>query len=624
MKRIFLLTAVCCFWFAAFSARSAEIILTKHILPAAAPIDQPQGFVTPDGAFNLRDPNAPFHSDLLADAMGLDADGKNSSGRYLNLNHAIYTSYRLGSDQTPPRIILILMPGTWVGAMSLDQYSRDLIRLEEQQGKTGLEVWIIDRRSEQLEDHSGIRWAELNQGKIPTPEIIQGLSDYYRPAFTTEGEGKVISGKQFVKLDQNSVRFMANWGADTAIRDWREVVLQAHRVVGNQVVEQDGQMVIKKKPDRWVFIGGHSLGGSLTVLYASYDFDRRPDQELLGMNDVDGLVLLEGGGFKTKAPTVIDAQSYRSSLSKKYQDGMVYFDFDILGIQYAPPTMISLGISGWAADNARGMEATFPQYARPRSVQLPHLTNEAVLAYAMDDDFSPFFIARLSMGQPTGKIGRQFRYKTITVPADPNECRLLTAWKPAHLPMDPEFLYGWIPIDRDPKPLGYGKTGNEKCDRDADDSPEVVDFYAFAHAAYAGANDYLEAPDLSTGPNDYSEWYFPPRLSTDSGKIGSKIIEPDGTELFNGTHTQEIDLPVISFTGDDSMGQFSMPELTEKYFPPKALKHSQTQVHLIRGYTHMDITQATRNNQTDLKPGLDKFNAPAVYTFRFISDIIKW
>jgi len=624
MKKIFLAAVISAVSFAALSARAAEIIITKHILPAPAPIDQPQGFITPDGTFNLRDRNAPFYSDRLADAMALDGSGKNSQGEYLNLNHAIYTSYRLGSDQTQPGTILILMPGTWVGAMSIDQLSRDLIRLEEEQGKTGLEVWILDRRSEQMEDHTGIRWAEANHSKIPVPEIIQGLSDYYRPAFSPEGEGKIINGRKFVPLDQDSVRFMANWGADTAIRDWREVVLQAHRVVGNEVIMQDGRMIVKKKPGRWVLIGGHSLGGSLTVLYASYDFDRRPDRELLGMNDVDGLVLLEGGGFPTKPPAIIDAQSYRSSLAKKYQDGMVYFDLDILGIRYSPSTMISLGLSGWAANNARGQEVIFPQYARPRSVQLPRLTNEAVLAFAMDDDFSPFFIARLSMGQPSGKLGEQFRHKTAAIPIDPNECKLITAWKPGHQPMDPEFLYGWINIDQSPKALGSGDRLNNKCAQDEDENPEVVDFYAFARAAYGGADSYLEAPELASGPNDYSEWYFPPRLSTDSGKLGTRIVENNGTELLNGAHTQEIDLPVISFTGDDSMGQYSVPQLNEKDFPPGALKHKQTQVHLIRGYTHMDITQATRNNQPDLKPDYENFNAPAVYTFRFITSIINW
>ncbi len=614
MKKIFPVMIGAIIYLFSSAAAPAGLVITKHILPAPAPADQPQGFVTPDGTFNIRAQNAPFHSDLLADAMGLDQNGKDPQGHYLNLNHAIYTSYRLASDPGQPTAVLVLMPGTWVGAMSIDQFARDTLRMAEKNGEMGLEVWIVDRRSEQLEDHTGMRWAVQNQGKLPAPEIISGLSDYYRPAFTTEGPGKIIDGKKFTALNQDALRFMANWGADTTIRDWREVVLAAHRAVGNEVVAVDGQMVIKKRGTQRVFIGGHSLGGSLTVLYASYDFDRRPDHELLGMNDVDGLVLLEGGSFPKKEITVTDAESYRQSLADKFDDGMVYFDLNMFGIQYSPATMISLGISGFAADNARGLEATFPQYARPKIIQLPRITNEAALAFAMDNDFSAFFIARLSLGEPTGELGRQFRSRA-GLPFDPNKCGLLTPWAFGHKPMAPDFLYGWIPIS------GSGGTNNSRC---AQYGPEVTDIYAFAHAAYGGADSYVEAPELSTGPNDYSEWYFPPRLSTDSGRLGSKVVEQDGTELFNGTHVKEISLPVITFFGGASMGYYTVPKLDKKNFPEGVLKQKQTQVHLIERYTHMDITQATRNNQPDLTGDERNFNAPAVYTYRFVASIVGW
>ena len=302
------------------------------------------------------------------------------------------------------------MPGTWAGAMSLNAYANDLVRLAAKSGVKGFQVWTVDRRSEQLEDHTGMLWADQNLGKLPTSEIIQGIQDYYRPAFDPKGDHIALLGHKFTPLDQNSFRFMANWGADTAIRDWRQVVLAAHKAVGNEVMVKPGEEpTVVKKPGRKVFIGGHSLGGSLTVLYAAYDFDRRPGHELIGASDVDGLVLLEGGDFPNKEINFIDADSYRESLRKKYKDGKVYFDMDILGIKYAPSTMLSLALSGWAADNARHQESVFPQYTRPKLVQLPHITNEALLAFAIDNDFSLFFIARASIGYPKGELGKQFR-----------------------------------------------------------------------------------------------------------------------------------------------------------------------------------------------------------------------
>ena len=76
---------------AALAANADEVTMEKHIIPAPAPYKEPKGAVTPDGTFSIRDPHAPFHSDKLADAMMLDKDGKLPSGKYLDLNHAIYT-----------------------------------------------------------------------------------------------------------------------------------------------------------------------------------------------------------------------------------------------------------------------------------------------------------------------------------------------------------------------------------------------------------------------------------------------------------------------------------------------------------------------------------------------------
>jgi hypothetical protein len=101
-------------------------------------------------------------------------------------------------------------------------------------------------------------------------------------------------------------------------------------------------------------------------------------------------------------------------------------------------------------------------------------------------------------------------------------------------------------------------------------------------------------------------------------------VEKDGTEVMSAVHVQDISLPVISFFGADSMGAFFVPELTEKYFPKGVLKNPATQVHLIQSSTHLDIVGATRNNQPDLKPEFENYNASAVYTWRFISKVAGW
>ncbi|HUT52311.1 MAG TPA: hypothetical protein VM658_02870 [bacterium] len=608
-------------------ARGAEIILAKHIIPAPAPIDEPAGFKTPDGTFNVRDAAAPFHSERLADAMWLDRDGRDAQGHYLDLNHSIYTAYRLASDAGAPDTVLVVMPGTWAGAMSLDRFARDLLRLADKSGRRGLQVWLIDRRSEQLEDHSGLWWAQENKDGPDIDGVLYRMSEYYRPAFMLGEKGEELKGRNFTALDHDDVRFMAGWGADVALRDWRAAVMEAHRTVGDQVAATDGAEVrAVKSPGRHVFIGGHSLGGGLTALYAAYDFDRRPDHELYGADDVDGLVLLEGGSMKARPAKEESAESYRRSLLDRYKGGKVYFDMDMLGIMYAPPTMMSVGISGFAAYNGRGRETVFPDYSRPAIVKLPHVTNEALLGFAMDDDTSPFFIARVSFGYPTGQLGRggQLRLKTAHVPADPNDCPIITPWRPGHRPVDPEYVYGWINIGPGAVHPAASSPLRKKCAVDEVESPEVTDFYEFARSLYDGPPEYAEAPELSRGPNDFPEWYFPPRLSSDAGMNGVRIVDKEkNLELFSATGSGRVALPVISFTGDDSMGEFSVPRLDESDFVKGTLECQETEVHLIKGYTHLDITAATRNNQPDLAPEYEGYNAPAVYAFRFIEAVTR-
>jgi len=628
MKRRLNMRRSCLVLFALLACMAMPIIagaggieVTKHIIAAPAPVDEPAGFKTPDGTFNVRDPNAPFHSERLADAMWLDAEGRNKNGDYLDLNHAVYSAYRLAGDGDPDTV-LVLMPGTWAGAMSMDRFARDVLRMAERHGRRGLQVWLHDRRSEQMEDHTGLMWAEQNKDRLPIDEVILGISDYYRPGFRPEEGGVELLGRKFTPLDHDAVRFMAGWGADVAVRDWRAVVLEAHRKVGNKVegTEVDRAKVTDKSKGH-VFIGGHSLGGSLTVLYASYDFDRRPGREIWGVDDVHGLVQLEGGSLNKRKVKTVKADKYRKDLQGRYEGGMVYFDLDVLGIRYAPSTMLSVGISGWAAYNARGQETIFPDYSRPSIVQLPRITNEALLGFAMDHDLSPFFIARVSMGYPSGELGRkgQIRTKTVNVPLDPGECPVLTPWKPGHRPVDPDYVYDWVNIDKGQRHPAADGIGRGKC---KNDDPEVTDFYDFARSVIGGPHEYEEMRWLSTGPNDFPEWYFPPRLSSDSGRIGSRIVDQDkGVELYNGTGTDRINVPAIAFVGDDSMGEFSVPGLDEKDFVPGVLAHKETQVHNILGYTHLDITAATRNNQPDLKGEFEDYNACAVYSYRFMEAV---
>jgi len=65
-------------------------------------------------------------------------------------------------------------------------------------------------------------------------------------------------------------------------------------------------------------------------------------------------------------------------------------------------------------------------------------------------------------------------------------------------------------------------------------------------------------------------------------------------------------------------------KVTETNFPKEVVQNPATSVHLILGYTHLDIIGATRNNQPDLKDeGLKNFNASSVHTWQFLAKTTK-
>ena len=55
-------------------------------------------------------------------------------------------------------------------------------------------------------------------------------------------------------------------------------------------------------------LGGHSLGGSITTAYATWDFGGRP-----GARGLSGLVFIDGGSGPTPIPTAEADARWRSS-----------------------------------------------------------------------------------------------------------------------------------------------------------------------------------------------------------------------------------------------------------------------------------------------------------------------
>ena len=238
--------------------------------------------------------------------------------------------------------VLVLMPGTQGGAGDFTLIARDLVKRAR-----GLQVWAIDRRTQTLEDTATFAAAE--NGQIP----LQQAFDYYLNL-----QGFHIRGP-----DEDP--YAREWGMAVALNDVRAVVRRA-RAHGR----------------RQVILGGHSLGASLTVAYAAWDFNGRP-----GYKDLAGLVLIDGGLLGSfDAYDLSQAQQAIAEL----QTGSPFLDLLGIGIPEAAGLFAEVG--GLYAEKApTASAATLQSYPLlPPQFNPPFpVTNRGLFGFAFDRDTAP-------------------------------------------------------------------------------------------------------------------------------------------------------------------------------------------------------------------------------------------
>ena len=236
---------------------------------------------------------------------------------------------------TSAKRVLVLVPGFVGGSGDFTLVARELTKRVP-----GLAVWAVDRRSNALEDTS----------KFVTGTSLDAAYDYYL-------------GLNFKMVDgAKDAPFARRWGLKVAMEDLRRVILAARR------------------GGRKVILGGHSLGGSSTVAYATWDFRGRA-----GYRDVDGLVLIDGGLLGSFSSANLTQARQRKA-----------------AIDSGDPFSVLLGLPPSAAGvfaELGGMYAKLApgQVSRPQNYPLLPaafkpafpVTNEALLGHAFDKDTSP-------------------------------------------------------------------------------------------------------------------------------------------------------------------------------------------------------------------------------------------
>lgn len=244
--------------------------------------------------------------------------------------------------------ILVLVPGTNAAAAYFEPLAKDIVRQTP-----GWQVWAVERRSNFLEDQSMLDRAKQGQA---TP---QQLFDYYLgylsdPTIT----------KHFQLIPTAQVAFARQWGMQVTVEDLRRVVLAAEH--------QGGKVVL----------GGHSLGGSITTAYATWDFNGQP-----GAKGLSGLVYDDGGS----SPTPISDQQ-ATQLLQTLSTASPWLAFGGITAPYAG-LFNSVG-STLVKKDPNGASLLQPWPLLPAMLKAPVVvSNEGGYGYSLDTKTSPASLA---------------------------------------------------------------------------------------------------------------------------------------------------------------------------------------------------------------------------------------
>ncbi|MGA5200055.1 hypothetical protein [Streptomyces variegatus] len=413
--------------------------------------------------------------------------------------------------------ILVAQPGILEGAGAFDSVARNTVTRAAEQG-THIEFWALDRRSNCLEDRTGIASGDQHTA----------VDYYYR--------GKQVGGRTFGGFAGNAqLGWMAKLGIEQTVRDQYDLLS----------AELPSQAQRKRK----VLCGGHSLGGVITGYFAAADFDgNRATTADAGYNQCAGYFALD----TTVSTSLADLSGSIPDDTNLPDIGLGYgvvqagLDSGVLPrtltapVLLNPETMTLLGIAGLGALNDLEGEADLPRYlpsglnieATNRflfakdtaafltgtpSVKDFRLTNGAVLGALLDDNSVPLAFLQTSVGFFDGGPIADKSFP-VANGGDQQAGPYGTAYKA--IPDRPQGpLYTWRNYDR----VG---DADDPGHRSADGTPFTV--------AGEEVTDVRQlARSLAEQPLDFTEQYFPTKLVTDiqlstSPQVKKLVVHPEG------------------------------------------------------------------------------------------------
>ncbi|GAB3968925.1 hypothetical protein GCM10029978_039260 [Actinoallomurus acanthiterrae] len=481
------------------------------------------------------------------------------------------------ADRSKADRVLIAQPGIFEGAGAFDSVARNTVAAAAAAGKH-IEFWALDRRSNCLEDHTGV------QAGLATGDVHTAIDYYYRD--------KKVDGRTFA-----------------GYRSGDDVAWLAH--VGLAQTERDQyDLMVNELPDpafrrTRTFCGGHSLGGFLTGFFAEWDFDGDPAttddagyDQCAGYFALDSTIAAGAPGMSKIMPAnAIPPAGQTPAQTQTALDTGQLAPVLQLPVVINPETMNLLGIAGLAARlNPHGESDLVRSIPSNTNIDVTlrflfsrdlanfvsgspsardfRLTNEAALGALLDNNSQPLAFLQTSVGFFDGGSIADKNFplpnQLIGIPELSGLKNLVGTDRkavPANTGLIPGTgpLYTWRNYDRVGAP-------DDPVYRSSDGTPftgpdkEVTDIGELARS-------------LAEAPLDFTEGYFPTKLSTDlyqsdSPEISEYAVHKDGIAA----------RPVITLLGGSgislSNGEIDPPPITAP------------------GYHHLDVLTAAATQNT--------------------------
>lgn len=437
------------------------------------------------------------------------------------------------ADARDAEAVYVAMPGIFEGASGFDIFARNVVSQAARSGHH-VEVWGLDRRSNCLEDRTGIEGAKAAR------DARVALDYYYA--------GKEIAGRRFEDFHGDTT---GTFAIDLHAKD------DFQRQLGLEQTLRDYYAVIADGfPDpaqrrRKVVCGGHSLGGILTGLFAAWDFDgRRATTDDAGVAQCAGFLNVDTFAVSRADRAVVPALTGITSQLAQLQPGMPpYLSLPVINPEVMAVLTGAAGHAYWEGGRESSLPREIPRtrrvaealrilfsrdlaaYRRGGRPDLTDLrvTSEAIFGLMLDDNSYNFSgIAQVSMGYPAGG---PLAPKSFPLPNDAARIpglnllagnllgvgRLVVPTA-ARTPDGGGPLYGWRTL------------GDVPTNRVTNPSRESADLRQVARA-------FFEPPD------DFLEYYFPSKLAYESmtallgvrpGALGRHLLWDDAAFSWRG------------------------------------------------------------------------------------------